>query len=139
MFSYDARKLIKEALIPEDRLLYMGLFVSEPDENGLYGVEVSYPSYERLALEFSEDITGAPMWNTTAGFFNQMDSGFRVQSVSHYGLFDVAGNLIEWGWFADSVDGVAVERPISVSPSRNVFIDAGTIPFGMFLGGVPDE
>ena len=37
---------------------WLGLWLSDPGETGAAGVEVSYPGYQRLAVEFSAPAEG---------------------------------------------------------------------------------
>lgn len=79
---------------------YLGLYLNDPGENGMGGVEVSYPGYKRMAVDFSAPADS----NGGIGVQNLSDITFPTPSaaagtISYVGVLDslTSGNMLARG------------------------------------------
>lgn len=130
MFTKYAITTIKDALIPADKTLYMGLIENAPNDFGENVQEVDYNNYERQAVVFDTVIDHHPTGNTNHFTFPVMAKGSNGINVGYFGLWDAKenGQLIEIGQFTDNGQPT-VE---TLSPNRTITLGVNSVRFGVF-------
>lgn len=125
-----ARQDFLRDLLPVGPTLYIALFQSLPDNDGLGGVEVSAGAYARV----EEDNWTSAIFESVALRLNRSNLVFPVVDIEYtaqgWGVYDlaVAGTLLAFGPLRTALDGTVLVTTFPVGD--NPRISVGNLQIG---------
>ena len=123
--------LLKGSSIGANSTFYLGLFLSNPGENGTSGTEITYTNYARKAIGFTAPATsgtGKMIQNDQLIDFAEANSS--AGTVTYVGVFDslTSGNMYLYG---------ALDQPLVVQSGVAPVFRAGSVKW-IWTGNMSD-
>ena len=107
--------LMKSQSITAPAKLYLGLFLSNPGDDGSSGTEISYTGYERQEITFSAPTaSGSGLMISNSALISFPQSPTSAGSVTHAAVFDGAtgGNMYLYGQLDTALNVQANVSPV---------------------------